>query len=724
MADKKTDDNQPGQDELVKKIDAMMDIKGAGPKEPRADDPAIDIKQFEENLDKSLLGTKFGSDPSSPTAPSKPANVQQNKTEPQTAPVLPADPEAKSVVPEDDAKGQTAVVEPSAESIATKTESENKPSAAGADLPAVNIDDTQTQKAVDDIVAKEGDTILAVEDAKKDYQIKAVVSKVGFKERLRLLFKSRWFLVVLALLILVFALPLTRYKILGLVIKKDVTIVVADSKTATPVSAAEVNLGGVSAKTNAHGEAKLKVGLGQRDLKISKPYYTSLDTKHFVGFKEYKGGAYKLVATGRLVPITVTNKITGKPLSNATIISKSTTAKTDKNGKMTIALPVKESKVAGKLRATGYLAQDIEITVTDKAVATNSFAMITEGQIYFLSNQSGKLDVVKTNLDGSGRKTLLAGTGKEDPRTTSLLASRDWRYLVLKAKRDSANESLYIIDTSIDKVTQFDSGEGELNLVGWYDHNFIYQVTKANFNFWQPGRQVVKSYDAERSQLNQIDQSQAEGTSTGYAYQELFNFYIVDGLVAYNTAWSGYNSNGTPYDLSSKNDSIRAVQPGGLNKKDYLTFQTSATNFIQASLYEPGGVYYAVYNSTGKPTFYVFENQTVKTAAIDQATFDKQYPTYLLSPAGSQTFWAEQRDGKNALFIGDKNAAQGKQIASLSEYAPYGWFSDSYILLTKKGSELYITTTAMNPDKPPLKITDYYKPALNYAGYGYGYGGL
>jgi hypothetical protein len=61
----------------------------------------------------------------------------------------------------------------------------------------------------------------------------------------------------------------------------------------------------------------------------------------------------------------------------------------------------------------------------------------------------------------------------------------------------------------------------------------------------------------------------------------------------------------------------------------------------------------------------------------------------------------------------------------LSDYSPYGWFSDSYTLVSKNASELYIMpTSGPAKSRQPLKITDYYKPAQTYVGYGYGYGGL
>jgi hypothetical protein len=70
--------------------------------------------------------------------------------------------------------------------------------------------------------------------------------------------------------------------------------------------------------------------------------------------------------------------------------------------------------------------------------------------------------------------------------------------------------------------------------------------------------------------------------------------------------------------------------------------------------------------------------------------FNKSYPTFLISPTGDNTFWYEARDGKNSLFVGDSRGDKGNEVATLSEYTPYGWYSDGYILVSKNGSELYI----------------------------------
>lgn len=707
MADKKATPEQDSDNPIVKKVDQMMDIKGGSADLSSTDDDSA-VSDVAASVNESLSQNLSSDEPAEPEESEAEVPVESS----QTAPELPDEEpqEVEETEPEPDVeRGE----------VATETDAEPAP------IPDGDIDDSYTEKAVDDIVSEESDKILAVEDAKNEIATKAVVSKVGWKEKIRHLFSHRRFwLVTFIILVAIFAIPATRYKILGLVVKKSVTITVVDSKTSSPVSNASVDLAGQTTKTDANGKAKISAGLGKRNLTVTKRYYQTLDYTYFVGIKAVNS-QFKLVATGRSVPVTVVNKITGKPISGAQVQSEDTNAKTNSKGVAEIALPTKAATYAGKIAIKGYNTTDITIAVTDKTVKVNTFEITPGGQVYFLSNRSGSLDVVKSNLDGTNRKTVLAGTGKEDQKNTSLLASRDWHYLALKSHREGAQASLYLIDTSNDKVTQFDNGDADFSLVGWHDHNFVYSLTRNNLTYAQTGKQVLKSYDADHAQLNQLDQTTAEGTAGSALYQNFGSFYITDDVVVYATQWNKEGGGSNAADFTSKNDTIRGVQPSGQNKKDYQSFPSTNNNYIQASPYEPQGIYFAVYDNNSKPTFYAFENQTVKTSNIDQATFDKTYPTFLLSPSGSQTFWTELRDGKNALFIGDSNASSKKQVATLSEYSPYGWYSDNYTLVSKNSSELYVTSTgSLSANRPPLKITDYYKPAQTYAGYGYGYGGL
>jgi len=593
--------------------------------------------------------------------------------------------------------------------------------------PLSPIDDATTDKAVDDIVIHESDVVLAAEDA-ATAKTSVPVTAPGWKAKCTELFKNKWTWLGIALaVIVVFAIPYTRYTLLGLALKESVSITVKDSKTNTPVSDASISLDGESTKTDAAGKATFKVPPGHSTLTISKRYYESYAQAYTVGLESGKTANIDIIATGRQVPVTILNTLTGKPLAGVEIRVLDTSAKTNQKGQATIVLPTKTARDNATISLNGYNSVHASVEVTSSVVSANTVSLTPAGQVYFLSNLSGTIDVVKTNLDGSDRQTILAGTGDETPSTTSLLASRDWRYLVLEAQRSGSQPALYLINTSDDKVTEFDNGNATFTLVGWYGHDFIYDVVRNNIPAWQDGHEALKSYDADTGQLNLLDQNQAAGDSTDYAYQAFYNYYIVNGLVTYNTQWYTYDADGTTYDLTGKTDTIRAVQPNGQGKKDYQSVPASNVGSFQAVLYEPNGIYYAVYSyDTDQTTYYSFSNQTLSTVTnLAQDTFSQTYPTYLVSPSGTQTFWAEPRDGKNTLFVGDQNAQNQKQIATLSNYAPYGWYGNNYILVSQNDSELYIMPAGgLSANRQPLKIADYYQPTQTYPGYGYGYGGL
>lgn len=586
---------------------------------------------------------------------------------------------------------------------------------------SVELGDRQTDQAVDEIVAREGDTVLALEDAKNRRSQPS--STPGFKDKIKAFFKNKWtWLGLLLVLIVLLGVPATRYRLLGLAIKKSVAVTVIDSKTNTAVSRAEISIAGGAAQTDADGKAVVRARLGSQIMTTQKQYYKTQKQSYFVGFSAAKPLTVRLTATGRLVPVTVVNKISGKPLAGAEIKVLKTTVKTNAQGRASIALPASKQTQAAAVSLNGYNSAQVTLHITDQTVAENTFRLTPAGRVYFLSNASGSLDVVKTNLDGSGRKVVLAGTGREQPGATTLLASRDWRYIVLKARRDN-HEALYLIDTSNDKVTAFDTSNVTFVPLGWYGHSFMYELIRSDQPAWQSGSQALKAYDADRQQLNQLDQSQAEGDQTAYAYQELANFYVVNNAVVYTTQWF---SGGTSYDIGGKSSTIRAVQPSGQNKKDYQSFKATNITTMQAALYKPRNIYFAVHDaSLAKTLGYEYSDQTVASVPLESADLGRGYPTYLLSPSGVRTFWTELRDGRNVLLSGDANAGGARQITGVSGFTPYGWFTDKYVLASKNNSELYVMpANGPGPKLQPLKVADYYKPAQSFPGYGYGYGGF
>lgn len=536
-------------------------------------------------------------------------------------------------------------------------------------------------------------------------------------------------LVILLLLVVIMAVPFTRYKVLGLVIKQSVEIVVKDSQTNQPITEASVSVAGKNAPTDSNGIARLtKVPVGPQKITVTKKYYKDAQSSVTASLKKQAAPfEIKLEATGRQIPVKVTNKITGSPAENVLIEAADVQARTDKDGKATLVVPVDKQKVSLKLTGSGYNQLDTEIEVSKAVDTPPTFEVVSAGKIYFLSKLSGKVDVVKTNLDGSERKVVLAGTGKEDTTDTILLASRDWKYLALKSKRDGADAKLFLIETSNDKLTTMDEGDASFSLNGWSGHQFIYTVTRNKLKEWDNKQIALKSYSAGTKQIVTLDETRGLGTSSfDYAYESLNNVYVFEDKVVYAKIW---NQNNNFSDLANRKSTIVSISSTGQNKTTVKEVQVSEADYISyinAKLYTPDELYFQVHFRSQKPEFWEYENGKIKIATnVDGNTFNKAYPTFLLSPSGKLNFWHEPRDGKNTLFVGDEHGKNEKEIAALSEYIPYGWYSDEYVLVSKNSSELYIMPkTGVKEGSKIQKVTDYHKPSADFTGYGGGYGGF
>jgi len=533
--------------------------------------------------------------------------------------------------------------------------------------------------------------------------------------------------VVILIIATLLAVPVTRYGILGNIVKKNIRVMVIDSATAKPVSQAIVTLGDKSAKTDKKGEATLdSVAVGEYTLRITKGYYKTNEAAYTVPvLGEIKQTHISLVATGRQVSLSVSNKITGAVLTGATVTVKDTSAVTDSKGVATIVLPADKKTFQGTVSLDGYNQSAVDIKVTDQTDA-NKVALIPAGDVYYLSKQTGKINVMKSHLDGTSASVVVEGTGNENDRETVLLAARDWNYMALFAKRSADSKKpgqLYLVDTKSGNLKTIDEGDATFQLVGWSDHKFVYLVTRNNRNLWESNTERLKSYDAETGKLTILDENAATGGNNyDYQYESLRNAYILNDKIVYTKIW---DRNYFAPSLADKKSAIMSVNPDGSQKQRVKEFSMQSSISIEAKLYEPQEIYFRVsIDSAGSnPEYYEYQNNTVKGVSnTDDKFYNTFYPTYLVSPNGQKTFWYEPRDGKNTLLIGDRDGKDSSTLATQSEYTAYGWYGDKYILLSKNDSELYIAS-ADKPLEQPLKITNFHKPSLRYPGYGYGYGG-
>ena len=541
-------------------------------------------------------------------------------------------------------------------------------------------------------------------------------------------------LTVIAVLLLILAIPWTRYQSLGLVMKKAYLIQIIDSVTKDPVSGALVSYGSISAQTDGSGIAKLNsVKVGSHSFSATKKYYKDGSLAEVVPILSQKDiPQLELVATGRQVKVAVVNTINKKVVGDVKIKVADVSAQTDSKGSAALVLPPGVAEQKAELSLDGYVTTSVVIKVSDSKIEENKFNLTPAGKIYFLSKRTGKIDVMKSNLDGTDQSVVLAGTGKEDEGDTILLASRDWKYLALKSKRDGDKAKLFWIDTSVDKLNTLDEGDAEFTVIGWAGNSFIYKVYRNSVANWQPNREALKSFNATNTKLAILNQTGGVGTDgSNYAYEYYDSSqYIIDDNLVFTKNWSRYYYS-DPVLIGGKQVGIYSINANGSNFKILKAFTYNSPGYISLSsvLYEPKEIYYSVYQD-GSTKYYKYENGSVSEDAGIKEAYEKfvssSYPTYLLSPSGKQTFWSEPRDGKSSLLVADADGKNEKETAKLpDEFQNYGYYTDEYLLVSKKSSELYVMpSTGVKSEAELIKLTDYHRPDYRFYGYGGGYGGL
>ena len=530
---------------------------------------------------------------------------------------------------------------------------------------------------------------------------------------------------VVLLIILLGLIPATRYGITGIALKKNMSVVVKDAKTQTPVSGAQVSIGSVTANTNASGVATLPhISVGPHKLNISKTYYQTRSADVVVPIlKQKTQPTIAFTATGRQVKVTLKNLISGQAIIGAKITFDNTFSVTDSKGVALAVVPEGTTSKEVSVSAKGFNDKKAQVLASDTETKETVIKLTPAGQIYFLSKLSGKIDVVKTDLDGSGRKTVLAGTGKEDDRNTILLASRDWQFLALLSSREGTTK-VYIINTNDDNLITMDEGDADFTPIGWHDHYFVYSVSRHGYQTWQPNAFSIKSYNADSGKILTLANTSASGSSTADAqYENFWQIELMGNDVVYTRTWykyPGYIS------VDGKQNTVSAIHPDGTNSRIVKGVDSNGSYVTNLRLNKPHELEFSIYNQTSNnTTTYTLDKNGTLNQAGSENDFNNEQISYLQAPTANQTFWQEERDGKNTLFVGDQDGGNPKQVASLSDYSTYGWYSDSYLLVSKNGSELYIIpVSGITSDSSAVKITDYHKPAQNFYGYGGGYGGL
>ncbi len=517
---------------------------------------------------------------------------------------------------------------------------------------------------------------------------------------------------------IVTAVPFLRYGVVGLFVHKSVALKVVDDASGKPVSGVVVTVGSVEATTNKDGIAKFSnIVVGDHFAKAEKKYYGTWNGSVLVPiFSDVKNSTLKMRATGRTVTVKVLQSITAKPVSNVNVSIGDTSAVTDDTGEASVVVSVGSTASEGKVSADRFVSANFNFNPKATEDQVVEVKIVPTGKVYYLSKATGVISVMSANLDGSDAKTIVAGTGREYDQDTAITATSDWKYLILNANREGKTK-LYLVNTADGSLTKIDNDDVNYQMVGWIGSSFVYVVSRDRAA-WQTGQSAIKSFDAETRKSVVIDETQAAGTSYyDYQGQYISAVGLTTDRIIYAKSWSSNNQ----ASLDGKKTQIMSASASGA--KLTLKEANAAESSIGAvRVHAPNAVYVSEYSTkTNASVVYdVVDGKLSRSQLDDTAMNNMVLPTYLVSPGGTKTAWSDTRDGKNLVFLGDSNANSPKQLVPVG-YSVYGWMTDTYLLLTKSKSELYIYPVDGSVEVP-VKITDYHKPMSTWMGIGYGGG--
>jgi hypothetical protein len=237
---------------------------------------------------------------------------------------------------------------------------------------------------------------------------------------------------------------------------------------------------------------------------------------------------------------------------------------------------------------------------------------------------------------------------------------------------------------------------------------------------------MLKSYSPTTDQTLLLDQTQASGTDQDdFLMQNLEQAYIMNGQIVYAKGWQAGASSISQ--LASKSAELDSINADGSDHKVIQSFSLSEESQSKADVLEltlrtfaPDSLYILFHGDT-TDSFYTYVDSQVSTnTTLNDASFSQTvYPTYIYSPSGSSALWSEQQIGSNELFTAEVNGSNQQQIATSGIYSPFGWFTDSYILV-QTNDELYIMPATGGT---PVPISNYFLQTADDGGYSGGVAG-
>ncbi len=533
-----------------------------------------------------------------------------------------------------------------------------------ADLP---LDDPETAKAIDEIIASDSDKLLEIEDGKTaDVPVSAVPVKKAKKSKdgnfLKKWFKTPLYrnatiLAVLVAIGVVLAVPTTRYFVLNSAgVRVSTSIRVLDDSTSLPLKNVELSVAGKSAKTDGDGNVKLdEIPLGQQTMIIKKPAFAEISRDVTLGWGSNPLGDFRLVPTGSQYVFKVTDFLSGKPIANGELIYEEANAKFSDKGEAVITIPnVKEEEINIDVIAENYRSESVKVNTSVEQ--EYSVAMVPAKQHVFFSKRSGKVDLYKADVDGKNEEVLLSGTGIERDDSLGIAPHQTKNITAFSSSRENVRNrdgfllnTLQLIDLETKEVTKVAQSE-RIQIINWAGDRLVYVKIAQGASQADPKRHRLMSYDIS-------SKTEAELASTNY-----FNDVLaVNDAIYYSPAL--YKVNGSV--------GLYKINADGSNKK--TVFQKEVWNLFRTS-------YDKVSLSVGQD-WYELNLANDAMVKIGGAPSVLKSRVYVKSLDGKQSAWIDERDGKTVLIIHNNETNEDRVLLTQSGIKnPVRWLDNDHIV--------------------------------------------
>lgn len=609
-------------------------------------------------------------------------------------------PLSDDIVEEIEAEAATDVAEETEAAASDETPRPEAP--AEADPPAeVQTeedglpDDPVTNRAVEEIIAEEGDAVLAAEDKKLEETAEPHLKQEPAKQpgRLRRFWANRaarW--VVLGgtafVLLLVALVPHSRYLVLNTAgVRSGLELSVIDQQTLQPLKNVSVTAGGASGQTDSEGVVKLTgVRLGSTRLQIEKRAFAKIDKNIVIGWGSNPLGEFKAEAVGAQYTFLIKDFLSGKPIDGAEAASGDGNASSDTDGKIVLTLDTADQEDTAQINVDitrgGYRKETINLTVNNKEA--QAVELVPARKHTFVSKRSGKYDVYTVDVDGKNEHKLVAGTGLEREDIALIPHGRNAVAALVSTRENVRNASgyllstLYIVRTDNGELTKIDQSE-KIQVIGWSkEGRLVYVKVAAGASAIDPKRHRLMSFNTD----NFADTRELAASNA-------FNDVLMAGDQVFYAPSNAFTEETKP--------GVYVVDAGGGNQKTLLdkeafTLQRSSYDVIDMNVGED---------------WYSYSLRTKEAPKQSQPAVAGVSRLYTDNPSNDFSLWTDDRDGRGVLLAYDRKSGEDKQLVSRSGLrTPLYWLNDNVAVFRVKDSRETADYVISTDGGDARKITD------------------